>query len=83
MLGVKKKEKLCTLHVLKRFLSFSRYDTQSHRLTDYPAEGHPNEVFPGQDYSNPRVKDFLSSKSSFFPHPKKKEKKKLILFFFL
>ncbi|KAI8052677.1 hypothetical protein BDF21DRAFT_441216 [Thamnidium elegans] len=41
-------------------LCWGRYDTQSHRLTDYPAEGHPNEVFPGQDYSNPRVKDFLS-----------------------
>lgn len=31
-------------------------------MTDYPAEGHANEVFPGQDYSNPRVKDFLSGK---------------------
>lgn len=38
----------------------SRYDSQSHRLTDYPAEGHAHEIFPGQDYSNPRVKDFQS-----------------------
>ncbi|KAL9553707.1 hypothetical protein PS6_003791 [Mucor atramentarius] len=41
-------------------LCWGRYDSQSHRLTDYPAEGHTDEVFPGQDYSNPRVKDFLS-----------------------
>ncbi|CEP13648.1 hypothetical protein [Parasitella parasitica] len=42
--------------------TLSRYDSQSHRLTDYPAEGHTDEVFPGQDYSNPRVKDFLNGK---------------------
>lgn len=41
-------------------MCWGRYDSQSHRLTDYPAEGHANEVFPGQDYSNPRVKDFLN-----------------------
>ncbi|KAI8987612.1 hypothetical protein BDF20DRAFT_832525 [Mycotypha africana] len=41
-------------------LCWGRYDSQKHRLTDYPAEGHTDEVFPGQDYSNPRVKDFIS-----------------------
>ncbi|KAG1107997.1 hypothetical protein G6F42_016157 [Rhizopus arrhizus] len=39
-------------------LCFGRYDTHNHSLSDYPAEGHDREVFPGQDYSNPRVKDF-------------------------
>ncbi|KAG1225117.1 hypothetical protein G6F35_003596 [Rhizopus arrhizus] len=41
-------------------LCWGRYDTHSHRITDYPAKGHLHEIFPGQDYSNPRVKDFLS-----------------------
>jgi hypothetical protein len=41
---------------------YSRYDTHSHRITDYPAKGHLHEIFPGQDYSNPRVKDFLSGR---------------------
>ncbi|KAI9485673.1 MAG: hypothetical protein EXX96DRAFT_494975 [Benjaminiella poitrasii] len=41
-------------------LCWGRYDSQKHRLTDYPSEGHSDEVFPGQDYSNPRVKDFLN-----------------------
>ncbi|KAI9473922.1 MAG: hypothetical protein EXX96DRAFT_488418 [Benjaminiella poitrasii] len=38
----------------------SRYDTHSHSLSDFPSEGHDREVFPGQDYSNPRVKDFVN-----------------------
>ncbi|KAG2183771.1 hypothetical protein INT43_006782 [Umbelopsis isabellina] len=41
-------------------LCFGRYDTHSHRLADYPAKGHDKEIFPGQDYSNPRVKDFAN-----------------------
>ncbi|KAI9280713.1 hypothetical protein BY458DRAFT_430498 [Sporodiniella umbellata] len=36
-----------------------RYDTHAHSLSDFPAEGHDREVFPGQDYSNPRMKDFV------------------------
>ncbi|KAG2212699.1 hypothetical protein INT47_000676, partial [Mucor saturninus] len=36
-------------------LCFGRYDTQKHDLTDYSS---PDEIFPGQDYSNPRIKDF-------------------------
>ncbi|KAI8991608.1 hypothetical protein BDF20DRAFT_845541 [Mycotypha africana] len=40
-------------------LCFGRYDTHNHSLSDYPAEGHELEHFPGQDYSNPRVKDFV------------------------
>ncbi|KAI8970516.1 hypothetical protein BDB01DRAFT_731756 [Pilobolus umbonatus] len=38
--------------------TMSRYDTHAHSLADHPAEGHDKEVFKGQDYSNPRVKDF-------------------------
>lgn len=44
--------------------SSSRYDTHSHRLADYPAPGHPKEIFPGQDYSNPRIKDFTNGMQS-------------------
>ncbi|KAL0074116.1 hypothetical protein J3Q64DRAFT_1735116 [Phycomyces blakesleeanus] len=40
-------------------LCWGRYDSHSHRLADYPAKGHSHEIFPGQDYSDPRVKDFL------------------------
>jgi phospholipase D1/2 len=40
-----------------------RYDTHSHRLADYPALGHDKEIFPGQDYSNPRIKDFANGMS--------------------
>ncbi|KAI8381067.1 uncharacterized protein BYT42DRAFT_604106 [Radiomyces spectabilis] len=40
-------------------LCFGRYDTPSHDLTDYCSDDPCNsEIFPGQDYSNPRVKDF-------------------------
>jgi hypothetical protein len=44
-----------TVYLLK-----SRYDSHSHSLSDAPAEGHSHEIFPGQDYSNPRVKDFIN-----------------------
>ncbi|KAI9029631.1 hypothetical protein CLU79DRAFT_735104 [Phycomyces nitens] len=40
-------------------LCFGRYDTPEHTLSDY--YGHHSshkQVFPGQDYSNPRIKDF-------------------------
>ncbi|KAI8985892.1 hypothetical protein BDB01DRAFT_720977 [Pilobolus umbonatus] len=39
-------------------LCWGRFDTQAHTLSDYPALGHQYPIFPGQDYSNPRVKDF-------------------------
>lgn len=44
-----------TLQLLSRIF-ISRYDTQRHDLTDYTSAR--DEVFPGQDYSNPRIKDF-------------------------
>lgn len=43
-------------------LFFSRYDTHAHRHADYPAKGHQYTIFPGQDYSSPRVKDFADGK---------------------
>jgi hypothetical protein len=44
-----------------------RYDTPKHDLTDYSAnEEVLQEIFPGQDYSNPRVKDFQKGRTSFF-----------------
>ncbi|KAF7725701.1 Phospholipase D1 [Apophysomyces ossiformis] len=41
-------------------LCFGRYDTHSHRMADHPADGHDYLIFPGQDYSNPRAKDFVN-----------------------
>ncbi|KAI9272214.1 hypothetical protein EDC94DRAFT_655615 [Helicostylum pulchrum] len=41
-------------------LCFGRYDTHDHSLSDYPSEDFEREVFPGQDYSNPRMKDFAN-----------------------
>ncbi|KAI8361792.1 hypothetical protein EDC96DRAFT_512537 [Choanephora cucurbitarum] len=41
-------------------LCWGRYDTHQHCITDYPAKGHTDEIFPGQDYSNPRIKDFMN-----------------------
>lgn len=45
---------------LLNYISISRYDTQRHDLTDYTSAR--DEVFPGQDYSNPRIKDFYKGK---------------------
>ncbi|ORX49426.1 phospholipase D/nuclease [Hesseltinella vesiculosa] len=39
-------------------LCWGRYDSSNHDVIDAPAEGVDYEIFPGQDYSNPRVKDF-------------------------
>ncbi|KAL0081875.1 hypothetical protein J3Q64DRAFT_1643019, partial [Phycomyces blakesleeanus] len=40
-------------------LCFGRYDTQEHTLSDYGGpHNSDNQIFPGQDYSNPRIKDF-------------------------
>ncbi|KAI9496363.1 hypothetical protein BDB00DRAFT_758785, partial [Zychaea mexicana] len=42
-------------------LCFGRYDTSDHDLTDYAADGEMfPEIFPGQDYSNPRIQDFVN-----------------------
>ncbi|ORZ14534.1 hypothetical protein BCR42DRAFT_329482 [Absidia repens] len=41
-------------------LCYGRYDAHDHSVIDAPAEGIEHEMFPGQDYSNPRVKDFAN-----------------------
>ncbi|KAG0232178.1 Phospholipase D1 [Actinomortierella wolfii] len=39
-------------------LCFGRWDTPEHTLIDVPEREGDFEVWPGQDYSNPRIKDF-------------------------
>ncbi|KAF9979021.1 Phospholipase D1 [Actinomortierella ambigua] len=39
-------------------LCFGRWDTPEHTLIDIPERHGDFEVWPGQDYSNPRIKDF-------------------------
>ncbi|OZJ05541.1 hypothetical protein BZG36_01670 [Bifiguratus adelaidae] len=41
-------------------LCFGRYDTHFHHLADYSPEGSGPELWSGQDYSNPRIKDFVN-----------------------
>ncbi|CAO3693092.1 unnamed protein product [Umbelopsis ramanniana] len=41
-------------------LCFGRYDTHSHPLADYSMNGQSSEIFPGQDYNNSRIKDFIN-----------------------
>lgn len=52
----------CSLTYFFCVKNTSRWDTHQHRLVDHPAVGHEKEIFPGQDYSNPRVKDFVNGK---------------------
>ena len=40
-------------------LSFGRYDTQAHQLADFHQLSKYCSIWPGQDYSNPRIKDFV------------------------
>ncbi|CAG8451339.1 15329_t:CDS:10 [Cetraspora pellucida] len=39
-------------------LCFGRYDTHSHDLSDWPQNTKGPTIWPGQDFSNPRIKDF-------------------------
>ncbi|KAF9159991.1 Phospholipase D1 [Actinomortierella ambigua] len=39
-------------------MCFGRWDTPEHTLIDLPESQDDFEVWPGQDYSNPRIKDF-------------------------
>ncbi|CAG8525275.1 11919_t:CDS:10 [Funneliformis mosseae] len=42
-------------------LCFGRYDTHQHELIDFNRATDDNiSIWPGQDYSNPRVKDFVN-----------------------
>ncbi|KAG0174673.1 hypothetical protein DFQ28_005271 [Apophysomyces sp. BC1034] len=43
-------------------LCFGRWDTHTHRLADFHTDEPGMEIFPGQDYSDARVRDFESVK---------------------
>jgi len=48
-------------------LFFGRYDTHTHQLSDWhPDETYIPTIWRGQDYSNPRVKDFANGKFFFY-----------------
>ncbi|CAO3597157.1 unnamed protein product [Absidia cylindrospora] len=44
-------------------LCFGRWDTHAHRLADFTDQDPLLEVFPGQDYSDARVRDFEEVKN--------------------
>ncbi|CAO3621262.1 unnamed protein product [Cunninghamella echinulata] len=44
-------------------LCFGRWDTNAHRLADFTDEDPLLELFPGQDYSDARVRDFEEVKN--------------------
>ncbi|KAF9178668.1 Phospholipase D1, partial [Haplosporangium sp. Z 27] len=57
-------EKICVIDCQLAFiggldLCFGRYDTGTHQLSDYHPSGH-GTIWPGQDYNNPRIKDFVN-----------------------
>jgi len=43
-------------------MCFGRYDSRTHQLADYHPSGS-GTIWPGQDYSNPRIKDFMNGMS--------------------
>lgn len=48
----------------RAYMSSSRWDTHQHRLADVPVPGNEHIMVPGQDYSNPRVKDFANGNTA-------------------
>ncbi|KAI8356505.1 hypothetical protein B0O80DRAFT_447589 [Mortierella sp. GBAus27b] len=59
-------EKICVIDCRLAFiggldLCFGRYDSRTHQLADYHPSGS-GTIWPGQDYSNPRIKDFANVK---------------------
>ncbi|KAF9438762.1 hypothetical protein BGZ76_005068 [Entomortierella beljakovae] len=59
-------EKICVVDCRLAFIGgldmcFGRYDSRTHQLSDYHPSGS-GTVWPGQDYSNPRIKDFTNVK---------------------
>ncbi|KAG0322786.1 hypothetical protein BGZ97_004099 [Linnemannia gamsii] len=59
-------EKICVIDCRLAFiggldLCFGRYDSRTHQLSDYHPSGK-GTIWPGQDYSNPRIKDFTNVK---------------------
>jgi hypothetical protein len=47
-------------------LCFGRYDTPAHQLADFHQSSRNYSIWPGQDYSNPRIKDFLDGILFYF-----------------
>ncbi|RIA88621.1 hypothetical protein C1645_739257 [Glomus cerebriforme] len=43
-------------------LCLGRYDTSAHQVVDFHKYSNHYSIWPGQDYSNPRVKDFVDVK---------------------
>ena len=43
-------------------LCFGRYDTRQHKMADFDLNNDNLSIWPGKDYSNPRVKDFINGK---------------------
>ena len=41
----------------------SRWDTHAHRLADFTESDPSLEIFPGQDYSDARLRDFEQGKN--------------------
>ena len=47
-------------------LCYGRYDTMEHPLNDPEGEkGEGKETFPGIDFSNSRIKDFMDVKNNY------------------
>ncbi|KAF9351259.1 hypothetical protein BGX26_010701 [Mortierella sp. AD094] len=58
--------KICVIDCSLAFIGgldpcFGRYDTRTHQLSDYHPSGK-GTIWPGQDYNNPRIKDFVNVK---------------------
>ncbi|KAF8964181.1 hypothetical protein BDZ97DRAFT_1731107 [Flammula alnicola] len=58
-------EKMCVIDQTIAFmggldLCFGRWDTPQHVLTDDAADTDRSEIWPGKDYSNPRMSDFFN-----------------------
>ncbi|KAJ3513571.1 hypothetical protein NLJ89_g2876 [Agrocybe chaxingu] len=58
-------EKVCVIDQTIAFmggldLCFGRWDTPQHALTDDTADTDNEEIWPGKDYSNPRLSDFYN-----------------------
>ncbi|CCL98409.1 uncharacterized protein FIBRA_00406 [Fibroporia radiculosa] len=56
-------EKICVIDQAIAFmggvdLCFGRWDTPQHVLVDDPDSGFEDQIWPGKDYSNPRIQDF-------------------------
>ncbi|CAG8788815.1 18009_t:CDS:2, partial [Acaulospora morrowiae] len=45
-------------------LCFGRYDTSAHQLSDFSHASEHYSIWPGQDYVNSRVKDFVNVNSA-------------------